>query len=300
MKFFPELDGCRICPHECGINRYQAVGFCRAGAEIKVNLAQLHFGEEPVFSGSRGSGTIFFSHCNLRCVFCQNYKISHLGWGEPVSGKGLADMMLGLQSQGAHNINLVSPTQYTPQIRSALILAKETGLHIPVIWNSNAYEKSSTLASLAGLVDIWLPDFKYAHPYYAERYSGARNYPEQALMAIEEMFKQAGFLHTDEDGIAKLGVAVRHLVLPNMLSGSCDVLRLLYDRFGPELPLSLMAQYYPAGKANDYPELDRGIGPGEYEKVLDCAKDLGFHNVMVQELSSDDTWTPRFRNSTSR
>lgn len=204
-------------------------------------------------------------------------------------------MMLNLQTQGAHNINLVSPTHFSPQIRAALVLAKENGLQIPVLWNSNAYEKAETLATLEGLVDIWLPDFKYAHAYYAEKYSRAKDYPARALDAIEEMLKQAGFLHTDTDGLATQGVVVRHLVLPHMLAGSCDALRLLRDRFGEQLTISLMAQYYPAGKAASLSELQRGITASEYERVLDCAQNLGFVSVFAQEISCDDSWTPRFK-----
>lgn len=297
MTHFPELEQCRVCPQECGVNRYRKVGYCNSSAEVSVNLYQLHHGEEPVISGSRGSGTIFFSHCNLRCVYCQNYSISQLGWGNETSADNLVSIMLELQNKGAHNVNLVSPSHYTPQIRNALIVAKQAGLGIPVLWNSNAYEKQEVLASLDDLVDIWLPDFKYAHPFYAEKYSGGRDYPKIALTAIEEMVKQAGFLHTNDDGLAEKGVLVRHLVLPHLLSGSCDVLRMLFDVFGPDLPLSLMAQYYPAGNAENYPELTRGISPDEYNKVLDCAMGLGFRRVFIQELSSDNTWTPHFRDT---
>jgi len=295
----PELENCRLCPHECGVNRYYDVGFCQAGADAAVNLAQLHYGEEPVLSGTRGSGTIFFSHCNLRCVFCQNYSISHQGWGKALSIESLAGIMLDLQNQGAHNINLVSPTQFTPQIKSALTLGRASGLQLSIVWNSNAYEKPDTLQSLRGLVDIWLPDYKYAHAYYAKKYSGAKDYPGAAISALEEMVKQAGFLQVDSSGIATQGVLVRHLVLPNMVPGSLQVLGILRDRFGSGLPLSLMAQYYPAGEANMHPELSRGITKDEYDAVLDRAAAMGFTNVYVQELSCDASWTPRFRDTGS-
>ena len=172
------LQECRICPRDCGVDRYISNGFCDAGADLRINLAQLHFGEEPVISGSRGSGTIFFTHCNLKCVFCQNYSISQEGFGSYCSPEDLSDLMLDLQQQGAHNINLVTPTHYSLLIGDALVLAKENGLKIPVVWNSNAYEKVETLAQMEGLVDIYLPDYKYSYAAYGKLYSSAPDYPE--------------------------------------------------------------------------------------------------------------------------
>jgi putative pyruvate formate lyase activating enzyme len=294
---YPELSECRICPRECGVDRYQSLGFCGASNELTVNLAQLHFGEEPPISGSRGSGTIFFSHCNLKCVYCQNYTISCDGWGDALSEQALAEMMLDLQQQGAHNINLVTPSHYSPQIRCSLQLAKESGLSIPIVWNSNAYEKPEVLASLEGLVDIWLPDWKYYHGVYAKKYSMAADYPQVALTAIKEMYRQAGALSTDESGLARKGLLLRLLVLPNGLSGTSDILRQLAYELGTDIPLSLMAQYYPAGKATDYAELSRGINMNEYQKVLDTASELGFTSIYMQELSCSDEWTPRFKNT---
>ncbi|MDP3115151.1 MAG: radical SAM protein [Candidatus Cloacimonadaceae bacterium] len=289
-----ELNSCTICPQDCKADRYQTAGFCGANHEIKINIAMLHHGEEPVISGTRGSGTIFFSHCNLKCVFCQNHTISQRGWGHKVSVHELAGHMLTLQEQGAHNVNLVSPTQYGIQIVDAIGEAKSRGLNIPIVWNSNAYEKPQTLKLLKGLIDIYLPDFKYAHAAYAKKYSGAADYPRYALSAIKEMFDQAGKLHINEIGIATRGVLVRHLVLPKGLSGTREILNLLHDEFGSGISLSLMAQYYPAGKAMEYPELSKGISKMEYDAALETVQVLGFDRVFVQEISCDAGWTPVF------
>ena len=292
---YPQLINCQVCPQNCGVNRYETTGFCKAGFNLKINLAQLHHGEEPVFSGSNGSGTIFFSYCNLRCVFCQNYSISHLGWGTYYNEEDCAQIMLKLQAAGAHNINLVSPTQYTPQLVKTITIARENGLSIPVLWNSNGYENVFTLQSLAGLVDIYLPDFKYAHSFYSKKYSSAKDYPEIAIRALEEMFRQVGHLQLDSEGIAKKGILVRHLVLPNHLSGTKKVLYILYEHFGTELALSLMAQYYPTGKANEFPELNRSLKKEEYEEAVETAEALGFKNLYLQKIYSSPEWTPDFQ-----
>ena len=292
---YPQLINCQVCPQNCGVNRYETTGYCKAGFNLKINLAQLHHGEEPVFSGSNGSGTIFFSYCNLRCVFCQNYSISHLGWGTYYNEEDCAQIMLKLQEAGAHNINLVSPTQYTPQLVKTITIARENGLSIPVLWNSNGYENVSTLQSLSGLVDIYLPDFKYAHSFYSKKYSSAKDYPEIAIRALEEMFRQVGHLQLDSEGIAKKGILVRHLVLPNHLSGTKKVLYILYEHFGTELALSLMAQYYPTGKANEFPELNRSLKKEEYEEAVETAEALGFKNLYLQKIYSSPEWTPDFQ-----
>lgn len=294
MKQIPQMLDCRICPRDCGVDRYRAIGFCGAGAYTQVNLWDLHHGEEPPISGTRGSGTVFFSHCNLKCVFCQNYSISCQGFGREVSIAELTTLMLVLQDRGAHNINLVTPTHYTPQIIEALQDARRQGLEIPVLWNSSAYEKVETLAALEPLVDIYLPDWKYFHGLYARRYSHAENYPQVAQAAIREMLRQKGYLQCNEEGIATQGVLLRLLVLPRGISGTEDILREVAEDFGTELPLSLMAQYYPAGEASKYPELSRGITAAEYDKVVTTALELGFTRVYQQELSCSDEWTPDF------
>ncbi|MDD2506379.1 MAG: radical SAM protein [Candidatus Cloacimonetes bacterium] len=289
------LSGCRICPRECGVNRYKHKGFCQAPVELKINLAQLHYGEEPPISGTNGSGTVFFSHCNLRCVFCQNYVISREGHGHIISETELVDVFLDLEKQGAHNLNLVTPTQYSPQIKSALELAKQKGLGIPVLWNSSAYEKVDTLQSLEGLVDIYLPDYKYAHGIYAGKYSHAADYPEVAFTALKEMYRQVGHLRLNANSLAESGMMIRLLVLPHGLAGTKMSLKKIFYEFGPNMALSLMAQYYPAADAPQYPELSRGVLSNEYQELVELASELGFQRVYVQRLSSDDLWTPKFQ-----
>lgn len=290
-----ELSHCELCPRNCKVNRYIETGFCGAGHELCVNLAMLHNGEEPPISGSRGSGTIFFSHCNLKCVFCQNHQISCLGWGDRVSTQQLSNIMLDLQSQGAHNINLVTPTHYSSQIAESIIIAKSAGLYIPIVWNSNAYEHPKVLRKLEGLVDIFLPDMKYAHKIYAAKYSHAADYPDVANAAIREMYAMTGTLQCDNEGIAKSGFIIRLLVLPNGLAGIRDSLYRIASEIGTEVQLSIMAQYYPTHQASKYPELARGINASEYDKVIETVSDLGFGNVFMQELSCSSEWTPTFR-----
>lgn len=294
MSKYSQMLQCRICPRDCGVNRYEQRGFCGASASVAINLYQLHFGEEPPISGTGGSGTIFFSHCNLKCVFCQNYATSCQGFGSSLGEDSVIQIMLDLQEQGAHNINLVTPTHYTPQLRVIIASARAQGLKIPLLWNSSAYEKVETLKSLNQLVDIYLPDLKYSHGVYAKKYSRAADYPEVALEAIREMYSQVGPLSVDAGGIAQKGVLVRLLVLPMGLSGTENNLRRLADEIGTEVPVSLMGQYYPAGDAGQHSELGRGISRDEYQKVLDTANELGFSNVYVQEISSNDFWTPKF------
>lgn len=294
MQRYPELTACRICPRNCGVDRYTSLGFCKAGAKLKVNLAQLHFGEEPVISGTRGSGTIFLSHCNLNCVFCQNYEISSLGWGEYCTEEELAQMMLKLQAQGAHNINFVSPTHYQIQIVQAIKLAKGQGLVIPIVWNSNGYEHQESIRALEGLVDIYMPDYKYAFAAFSKKYSSARDYPEVAAKAISEMQRQVGHLSPDQDGIAQRGLIIRILVLPNNLAGISRILDTIVEVVGTEVQLSLMAQYYPTNKAAEYPELNRGITALEYEQAVEAVQARGFRNVWIQELSCSSDWTPDF------
>jgi len=291
---YPAMQLCDICPRHCRVDRYKQTGFCGAPAELVVNMHTLHHGEEPSLSGTRGSGTIFFSWCNLRCVFCQNYDLSVLGWGHEISYSELSQMMLDLQQSGAHNINLVTPTHYTPQIVEAIKQAKENGLTIPLVWNSSSYEKVSTLQMLEGLIDIYLPDYKYAHGVYAHKYSSATDYPATALAAVKEMNRQVGTLQSDAEGIAVKGLIIRLLVLPEGLSGTRKTLRTIAEELGTQHTLSIMGQYYPAGDASKYPELQRGITELEYNAVVDAATELGFSHLYTQELSCSDTWTPNF------
>jgi putative pyruvate formate lyase activating enzyme len=293
---FPELASCLICPHECGVDRYTTTGFCNSKATLRYNLHQRHYGEEPVLSGTKGSGTIFFSNCNLACVYCQNYQISQNGRGTEISIERLVEIMFELQDTGVHNINFVSPTHYTPQIREAIIRAKQHGLKLPIVWNSNSYEKCETLKTLDGLVDIYLPDFKYTSAIYSKLYSSAPGYPEYALAAMKEMFHQVGHLRI-QDGIAVRGMLVRLLVLPKDVSGVSKSLYTLYEEFGSELYLSLMGQYYPTYKAENMPPLDKRLEPLLYNKMIDISLELGFENAYIQECGSSKDWTPRFRDN---
>jgi putative pyruvate formate lyase activating enzyme len=292
-KQYTELQNCQLCPQLCGVNRYEVKGFCNAGAEIEVNLCQLHYGEEPVISGSMGSGTIFFTHCNLRCVFCQNFRISALGSGRVISEMDLAEKMLALQEQGAHNINLVSPTQYSIPLTEVIKTAKASGLRIPVVWNSNGFERVEILQRLQGLVDIYLPDCKYAHGIYAGKYSQGKNYPMLARSAILEMHRQVGKLQIVND-IAVKGMIIRLLVLPHKLAGTVDTLHWIADHIGTDVYISLMGQYYPTWQASNYPELSRGIYTREYDEAREAVENLGFTNGFFQELSADSAWTPEF------
>ena len=288
------LKACTLCPRSCGVNRYERPGFCGADARIKINLAQLHFGEEPVLTGHRGSGAIFFSHCNLRCVFCQNYKISHLGAGRDWTTDELVALILSLQQQGAHNINLVSPTQYTLQIAEAVAMARERGLVIPIVWNTNSYEKPDTLRRLHGLVQIYLADFKYFDPRNSKCYSAAADYPEVARSALLEMYRQVGDLVV-HDGLANKGLIVRLLLLPNDLGDIADCLRWIRDHLGTRVTLSLMGQYYPAHRAEEFPELNRTLRQHELDFARDLLAACGFENGYVQDIVGSSTMTPDFR-----
>ncbi len=288
------MEQCRICPRDCFVNRFESTGYCGAEAELKINLAQLHYGEEPAISGARGSGTVFFSHCNLKCVFCQNHEISCEGWGRNESIQNSAEMLLDLQAQGAQNINLVSPTQYTIQLIEVIRHAKEIGLDIPVVWNSNAYEHVETLQKLNGLVDIYMPDMKFAHGVYSGKYANTIDYPIISRLAVKEMYKQVGNLQVDHEGIARKGMIIRLLVMPRGVSGTKDTLQWISDEIGTDVQLSVMAQYYPTYKASHHPEIARGINRDEYDTVVAKTQALGFRNVYLQELSADSEWTPDF------
>ncbi len=294
LKRYEELAACRICPHECCANRHRQPGFCGASADIKINLSQLHYGEEPVLSGSKGSGTIFFSHCNLLCLFCQNYSISHLGWGKTYSEDEIIAEMFDLQRQGAHNINLVTPTHYSLQLADILLQVKERDLKIPIVWNSSAYEKVDILNKLDGLVDVYLPDLKFAEKGMSKLYSHVADYPDIARQAILEMHHQVGDLVCDKNGIARKGLIIRLLVMPGNVSGTVSSLQWISANLGNSTCISLMAQYYPAGEAFRHPEINRGITAREYKLALDALEELGFTNGFTQELTCSDEWTPDF------
>lgn len=268
-------------------------GFCGAGAQAVVAHWGPHFGEEPPISGSRGSGNVFFSPCNLRCVFCQNHQISHLLTGHEVSVAGLAEIFAALERAGAHNINLVSPTPYVPLIAAAIKAARKIGVLVPFVYNTNAYETTETIRLLDGLIDVYLPDFKYWTPGVARRLSAAPDYAEHAAAAIMAMKAQVGDLVCDE-GLAKRGLIVRHLVLPGGLAGTRRVMRWTKEHCGVQTYVSLMSQYYPVHEALRYPLINRTLKPGEYERLVSFMIDEGFENVFIQELDSAPVLLPDF------
>ena len=288
------LEDCRLCPRECGVNRLQGKqGFCRVGAKPRVASWNVHPWEEPPISGSRGSGTIFFSGCTARCLFCQNYPISQLGVGNEVSVERLAEMMLELQGKGCHNINLVTPTHFVPQIMAALPYAIERGLRLPLVYNTSGYEMVEALKLLDGVVDIYLPDAKYADDETARRLSGFVRYVEANRATLKEMYRQMGEeLVLDDDGIARRGLIVRHLVLLDGLAGTPKVLRWLAENLSPRVHVSLMDQYFPAHKAVGHPILGRKITTDEYEEALRAFDEAGLENGWRQEHGEclDDTY----------
>ena len=292
---FSNFHNCRICPHKCGKDRRTNTGFCQSGMKLKINAWQKHFGEEPVISGKKGSGTIFFSNCNLKCVFCQNYQISQLGWGQEYSISELVEIMLELQQSGVHNINFVSPTHFSIQIREAIFIAKKRGLEIPLVWNSNAYELPETLKMMADLIDIYLPDFKYFDPDNGWKFSKIKNYPYYAKLSLQEMHRQVGYLRFDENKIATKGVLIRLLMLPENKNGIDGILKWIAENLGNQTFISLMAQYYPTYKAHEYPEINRSITNEEYQFAVEICEDMGFENGYFQEMRITPEWTPEFK-----
>lgn len=276
------LEACDICAHECGVNRLAgARGFCRAGDTIEISSYGPHYGEEDVLVGSRGSGTVFLTGCNLRCVFCQNYDISHLRHGYTVSIEEFAGILMGLQSRGCHNINLVTPTHFLPQIISALDLACAEGLNIPLVWNCGGYESVTALRLLDGIVDIYMPDVKFGDSAEAARLTGARGYWEAVQQALLEMHRQVGDLKVDSAGIAYQGLLVRHLVLPGNLAGTESVLKFIAEEISPNTYVNIMAQYHPAYQARHYPPLDRRITRQEYIEALQITRRLGLTRLAL-------------------
>lgn len=270
------LEKCDLCPRKCGTNRLkEEKGFCRAGYLPKVSSFSPHFGEERPLVGYRGSGTIFMTHCNLGCVFCQNYSISHLDEGDEITFSQLSRMMMNLQSLGCHNINFVSPTHFVPQILKALPEAIEQGLSVPLVYNTGGYDSVKTLELLDGLFDIYMPDFKYGDTQIAEKYSQAKDYPEKARLAILEMHRQVGDLILDDRHIAVKGLLVRHLVLPSGLAGTRDIMRFLAAEVSPMTYVNIMAQYYPCGDIPPGSPLFRRITQKEYDQAIEIAREEG-------------------------
>ena len=294
------LESCRLCPRKCGINRLKGgIGFCKAELLPMVSSFHAHFGEEPPISGRNGSGTIFFTHCSLRCVFCQNYPISQLGEGREINITELADMMLRLQDQGCHNVNFVTPTHYIPQILEAVFTAKEKGLKIPLVYNCGGYESMEALGILNGIIDIYMPDMKYSNNATAEKFSSAPDYFEVSKKAVEEMYRQVGDLKV-EKGIAKRGLLIRHLVLPGDLAGSEAIFDFIVKELSPDVYVNIMAQYYPCHLAYKFPELTRRITHREYIDTLKLAKKKGLSGGFRQVLQTIDRtripeWTDDLR-----
>jgi len=285
---------CRACPFECGVDRSVELGVCRAPEQFEVSLAQLHHWEEPPISGTRGSGAIFFSHCNLRCRFCQNYDISQLGQGREVTSERLLAIMFELEQQGAHNVNLVSPTHYSDQLLPVLEHARAK-LKVPIVWNSNGYEKADTIRRLEGLVQVYLPDLKYHSDELARACSSAPDYFRHASAAVTEMKRQVGRNRYDEHGIIEKGLIIRHLVLPGHADDSKQILNWVHDDLGPRTHVSLMSQYYPVHRAAELPGMNRRLGSDEYDDVRRRFEELGFDEGFAQELSSAKRdYTPEF------
>ncbi len=279
------LSTCMICPRNCGIDRSLGEkGYCGETGRIRIARAALHFWEEPVICGERGSGAVFFTGCNLKCIFCQNAGIAAGKAGKEVSVKRLSEIFMELQNKGAVNINLVTASHYILQVAEAILLARKAGLSVPVVYNTSSYEKPETLKVLEGLVDIYLPDFKYEDEKLAANYSKAADYPAVAKEAIEEMYRQVGAAEFDADtGMMKKGVIVRHLVMPGAVKNAKAIIDYLYGAYGDDIYFSLMNQYTPMKEFVDFPELNRRVTKREYDRVIQYALDKGIKNAFIQE-----------------
>ncbi len=285
---------CMLCPKKCGVNRYEKTGFCGATNKIRLAYYHLHKWEEPVLSGTNGSGTIFFSHCNMRCIYCQNKKISLDGYGKLISNKKLGEIMLKLQEMGAHNINLVTPTHYVPSIASVLHKIKSKELKIPVVYNTSSYENVGTLMMMRGLVDIYLADLRYFDDQLGINYSNVSNYFENATMAIDEMYRQVGKCEFDKDGLMTKGLIVRVLILPGHLEDSKNIIRYLYKTYGDDIFISIMNQYTPVNTCI-YQNLNRKLTESEYDEVIKYALELGVTNAFIQEEGTqEESFIPDF------
>lgn len=290
------LESCMLCPRNCKVNRHKSVGFCRASDKIKLAHYSLHQWEEPVISGKNGSGTVFFSNCNLSCLFCQNKKIStdKNSYGKEISNDKLKEIFLKLQDMGAHNINLVTPTHYVPQIIDVLKEVKNKELKIPVVYNTSSYENVSTIESLNGLVDIHLADLKYFDDELGYKYSKCSNYFKYASLAIEAMYKQTGKFQIKDDLLTS-GLVVRVLILPGHVDDSKKIIKYLYETYKDNIIISIMNQYTPVCKIDDFPNLNRKLTDEEYDEVIDYACSLGIENAFVQEgETQSESFIPDF------
>lgn len=291
-----ELKQCKICPHNCNVNRLNGkIGRCKCADKIKIALASVHNYEEPCISGINGSGTIFFSNCNMNCIYCQNYEISQLGKGKEISIKELADIFINQQEKGVNNINLVTPTMYAFQIIEAIKLAKKNGLIIPIIYNTNGYEKIETLKALQGYIDVYLPDLKYYSNKLSIKYSKVNNYFSVATEAIKEMYRQVGTPKFNEDGIIQRGIIIRHLVLPNHIQNSKNILKWIKENMPQDVYVSIMAQYFPTYKAKEDELLNRKLTKKEYKEIENFLYTLDLKNGYIQELGEhEEEYVPDF------
>lgn len=290
------LNKCMLCPRNCGVNRNNnALGFCKMGKDLMVARATLHFWEEPIISGEKGSGTVFFSGCNLKCVFCQNFQISTNNFGKKITTERLSEIFLELQSQGANNINLVTPTHFIPQIIEAITLAKAKGLNLPIVYNSSGYEKIETIKLLKGYIDIYLPDFKYFDDRYAIKYSKCPNYFEYASKSIAEMISQTGKPVFNSEGLLVKGTIVRHMMLPRLLEDSKKIIHYLAENYNDDIFISIMNQYTPTNNIQKYPEINCTVSNEEYDSLIDYAIDIGIKNGFMQEGETQKTsFIPEF------
>ena len=293
-----ELEKCELCPHRCKVNRNKnQIGRCKATSKIKLGLYSTHNFEEPCISGKKGSGTVFFSICNFNCVYCQNYEISQQGKGKEVTIEELAEIFLKQQEKDVENINLVTPTSYVPQIIEALKIAKQKGLKLPIVYNTNGYENIETLKMLEGYIDIYLPDLKYAENSIGKKYSKIDNYFEIATKAIKEMERQVGTPKFDENGVMTKGMIVRHLVLPGYIENSKKVLKWLKENLSKDIYISIMAQYFPTYKAKteEYKEINRKLTKMEWEAIEEYVDSLDFENGFIQELGEhEEEYVPKW------
>lgn len=291
------LKSCKLCPRNCGVNRYEAVGVCGATSDMKVAHYGLHMWEEPIVSGNNGSGTIFFSNCNLKCIFCQNRKISTESYGKLINEDRFKELCLNLQDLGAHNINLVTPTHYVPQIVSALQKIKNKDLKIPIVYNTSSYESVETIKSLKGIVDVYLADLKYFDNELGVKYSHCKNYFKYASLAIDEMYKQVGSFVID-DNLIKRGLIVRVLVLPGHVDDSKKIIEYLYNKYHNNIIISIMNQYTPIRKFNSYTNLNRKLTDSEYDEVINYAYDLGVRYAFIQDgETQSESFIPEFDSS---
>lgn len=296
MKDIFDFSSCILCPRECKTDRPKGItGVCSATDKIFVARASLHQWEEPCLSGINGSGTVFFSGCNLKCVFCQNDLISHQGKGYEVDESRLCEIFFELIKKGAHNINLVTPTHFLPKILKAVEKAKIQGINAPFVYNSSGYEKKEALKRAEGLIDIYLPDFKYMDAQKSKKYSFAENYPDVVKLAVGEMVRQQPECVFDNDGMMKSGVIVRHLMLPSMLYDSKQIIKYLYNTYGDKIYMSLMSQYTPFGDLKNFPELQQKVSNTDYERLIDYAISLGIENAFIQDgESANESFIPDF------